>query len=230
MAQVEHELVGAAKQPLVLKHNAGNRIGILERVDAHVHGLVILGLAVQHRLHLGQGTGVQGVMVGLDIETSTGRCALDLEGLGVMQEEAPVLALGRHAKQRAATFVVAIGADRLAVDGDDAVALAQAVVIPHLVDKQAVLRRTRRKAHVPVMAGIRAELDDAQIGVTGARKVIADQAEKLTVAAMRCARAKLGDARPHVGQQRGVSITTCVIVRHDGLNLVEHVRVRGQMG
>ena len=154
MAQVEHELVGAAQQPLVLKHNAGNRIGILERVDAHVHGLVILGLAVQHRLHLGQGTGVQGVMVGLDIETSTGRCALDLEGLGVMQEEAPVLALGRHAKQRAATLVVAIGADRLAVDGKDAVAFAQAVVIPHLIDKQAVLRGACGKAHVPVVARV----------------------------------------------------------------------------
>ena len=71
-----------------------------------------------------------------------------------MQEEAPVLALGRHAKQRAATLIVAIGADRLAVDGKDAVALAQAVVIPHLVDKQAVLRRTCGKAHVPVMTRV----------------------------------------------------------------------------
>ena len=154
MAQVEHELVGAAEQPLVLKDDTCNRVGVLKGVDAHVHGLVILGLAVQHRLHLGQGTGVQGVMVGLDIETSTGRCALDLEGLGVMQEEAPVLALGRHAKQSTATLVVAIGADRLTVDGKDAVALAQAVVIPDLIDKQAVLRRACRKAHVPVVARV----------------------------------------------------------------------------
>ena len=93
-------------------------------------------------------------MVGLDVKTSTGRCALNLERLGVMQEEAPVLALGRHAKQSTATLVVAIRADRLAVDGKDTVALAQAVVIPHLIDKQAVLRRTCGKAHVPVVARV----------------------------------------------------------------------------
>ena len=93
-------------------------------------------------------------MVGLDIETSTGRRALNLEGLGVVQEEAPVLALGRHAKQSTATLVVAIGADRLTVDRKDAVALAQAVVIPHLIDKQAVLRGACGKAHVPVVARV----------------------------------------------------------------------------
>ena len=93
-------------------------------------------------------------MVGLDIETSTGRRAFNLEGLGVMQEEGPVLALGRHAKQRTATLVVAICADRLAVDSQDAVALAQAVVIPHLIDKQAVLRGACGKAHVPVVARV----------------------------------------------------------------------------
>ena len=154
MAQVEHELVGAAEQPLVLKDHAGNRVGILERVDTHIHGLVIFGLAVQHRLHLGQGTGIQGVMVGLDVKTSTGRCALNLECLGVMQEEAPVLALGRHTKQRTAALVVAICADRLAVDSKDAVTLAQAVVIPDLIDKQAVLRCACRKTHVPVVTRV----------------------------------------------------------------------------
>ena len=93
-------------------------------------------------------------MVGLDVEASTGRRALNLEGLGVMQEKAPVLALGRHTKQRTATLVVAICADRLAVDSKDAVTLAQAVVIPDLIDKQAVLRRACGKTHVPVMTRV----------------------------------------------------------------------------